>query len=59
MDNLKIVYMYTNHLSNFETAIHFNLANNAVVSKWEHISYEKGPQALYEKYRSRKNIYLS
>ena len=49
-----IEYMHTNYLSNFETAIHFNLANDAVVSKWERIYYEEGPQALYEEHRGRK-----
>ena len=49
--------MHTNHLSSFETAIHFNLANNAVVSKWERIYYEEGPQTLYEEQRGRnKNM---
>ena len=48
--------MHTNHLSSFETAIHFNLANNAVVSKWERIYYEEGPQALYEESRGRRRI---
>ena len=52
-----IEYMNTNHLSSFETAIHFNLANDVVVSKWERIYYEKGPQALYEERRGkRKNM---
>ncbi len=49
-----IEYMHTNHLSNFETAIHFNLANDTVVSKWERIYYEEGPQALYEEHRGKK-----
>ena len=49
-----IEYMHTNHLSSFETAIHFNLANDTVVSKWERIYYEEGPQALYEEHRGRK-----
>lgn len=52
-----IEYMHTNHLSSFETAIHFNLANDTVVSKWERIYYEEGPQALYEERRGRnKNM---
>lgn len=49
-----IEYMHTNHLSSFETAIHFNLANDTIVSKWECIYYEEGPQALYEEHRGRK-----
>lgn len=49
-----IEYMHTNHLSSFETAIHFNLANDTIVSKWERIYYEEGPQALYEEHRGRK-----
>lgn len=49
-----IEYMHTNHLSSFETAIHFNLANDTVVSKWERIYYEEGSQALYEEHRGRK-----
>ena len=43
-----IEYMHTNHLSNFETAIHFNLSSGKIVNKWERIYYEKGPLALYE-----------
>ena len=54
-----VEYMHTNHLSSFETAIHFNLANDAVVSKWERIYYEEGPQALYEERRGRKRIMSS
>ena len=52
-----VEYMHTNHLSSFETAIHFNLANDAVVSKWERIYYEEGPQGLYIERRGRsKNM---
>ena len=54
-----VEYKHTNHLSSFETAIHFNLANDAVVSKWERIYYEEGPQALYEERRGRKRIMSS
>ena len=46
--------MHKNHLSCTETAIHFNLGNNYIVSKWERIYYEEGPQALYEERRGRK-----
>lgn len=44
-----IEYMHNNHLSCLETAIRFNLAGDYIVSKWERIYYEEGPQALYEK----------
>lgn len=50
-------YMHKNHLSLQETAIHFNLAGAWVVSKWERIYYEEGPQVLYEERRGRnKNM---
>lgn len=42
-----VEYMHENHLSCQETAIHFNLAGDYVVSKWERIYYEEGPQGLY------------
>ena len=42
-----VEYMHNNHLSCQETAIHFNLSGDYVVSKWERIYYEKGPQGLY------------
>lgn len=48
-----VEYMHKNHLSLSETAIHFNLANHSIVSKWERIYYEKGPQALFEERRGR------
>ena len=49
--------MHRNHLSLTETAIKFNLGNHYVVSKWERIYYEEGPQALYEERRGRsKNM---
>lgn len=52
-----IEYMHNNHLSLTETAIHFNLVNHNIVSKWERIYYEEGPQALYEERRGRgKNM---
>lgn len=31
----------------------FNLAGDYVVSKWERIYYEEGPQALFEERRGR------
>jgi len=46
--------MHKNHLSCTETAIHFNLGNNYIISKWERIYYEEGPQALYGERRGRK-----
>lgn len=49
-----IEYMHTNQLSSTETAILFNLANPAIVLKWERIYYEEGPQALYEERRGRR-----
>ena len=46
-----VEYMHKNHLSATETAIKFNLAQHAVVLKWERIYYEEGPQALYTERR--------
>ena len=51
-----IEYMHDNHLSLTETCIKFNLGCPTVVGKWEHIYYEKGPQALYTERRGRKKI---
>lgn len=52
-----IEYMHENHLSCQETAFHFNLAGDYVVSKWERIYYEEGPQGLYIERRGRsKNM---
>ena len=52
-----IEYMHTNHLSCQETSYHFNLGNMDIVSKWERIYYEEGPQALYKERRGRnKNM---
>ena len=52
-----VEYMHNNHLSCLETAIHFNLAGDYVVSKWERIYYEEGPQGLYIERRGRsKNM---
>lgn len=48
-----IEYMHENHLSYIATAIHFNLAGGYVVSKWENIYYEEGPQGLYIKRRGK------
>lgn len=49
-----VEYMNNNHLSLQETAIHFNLAGYWIVSKWERIYYEEGPQGLYIDKRGRK-----
>ena len=52
-----VEYMRENHLSCQETAFHFNLAGDYVVSKWERIYYEEGPQGLYIERRGRsKNM---
>ena len=52
-----VEYMHENHLSCQETAYHFNLAGDYVVSKWERIYYEEGPQGLYIEQRGRlKNM---
>ena len=48
-----VEYMHNNHLSCQETAIHFNLSEDYIVSKWERIYYEEGPQALYRERRGR------
>ena len=51
--------MQRNHLSATEAAVHFNLGSGSVVSNWERIYYEKGPQGLYSKQRGRaKNMKL-
>ena len=48
-----VEYMRDNHLSANQTAIQFNLAGDCIVSKWERIYYEEGPQALYQERRGR------
>ena len=48
-----VEYMHTNHLSLQKTAFHFNLGHHNIVSKWERIYYEEGPQALYKERRGR------
>lgn len=48
-----IEYMHNNHLSATETAVHFRLGSTNVVSKWERIYYEEGPQGLYIERRGR------
>lgn len=50
-------YMHSNHLSLNQTTIHFNLGHHSVISKWERIYYEEGPQALFKERRGRsKNM---
>ena len=51
-------YMHKNHLSFFETAVHFNIGCAGVVSEWERIYYEKGSQALFKERRggNRNNM---
>ena len=51
-----IEYMHNNHLSCQETAFRFNLAGDYVVSKWERIYYEEGPEALYQHQRGKKKM---
>ena len=52
-----IEYMHNNHLSLEETCVKFNLGSHSVVSKWERIYYEEGPQGLYIERRGRlKNM---
>ena len=48
-----VEYMHNNHLSLAETCIQFNLGCHSVISKWERIYYEEGPQALYLERRGR------
>ena len=43
-----IEYMHANHLSCNEASYYFNLGNTAIVTRWERIYYEKGPQGLYQ-----------
>ena len=49
-----VEYMHENHLSCSETALIFKIPQDNVVSKWERIYYEEGPQALYEERRGRR-----
>lgn len=49
-----VEYMHNNHLSLAETAFRFRLGSNTIVSKWERIYYEEGPQALYVERRGRR-----
>ena len=51
-----VEYMHNNHLSATEAAVHFNLGSGNVVSKWERIYYEEGPEGLLEERRGRKNM---
>lgn len=54
-----VEYMRDNHLSSNEVAIRFNLAGDYVVSKWERIYYDEGPQALFEERRGRPRMMSS
>ena len=54
-----VEYMHNNHLSCQETTHHFNLGCVSVVSKWERIYYEEGPQALYKEQRGRNKTMSS
>lgn len=54
-----VEYMHNNHLSLTETAIKFNLGNHSIVSKWERIYYEEGPQGLYVERRGRSKNMIS
>lgn len=49
-----VEYMHNNHLSLAETAFQFRLGSNTIVSKWERIYYEEGPQAVYKERRGRR-----
>lgn len=49
-----VEYMHSNRLSATATANYFRLGCSAVVSKWERIYYEEGPQALYQERRGRR-----
>lgn len=49
-----VEYMHKNNLSCTETAVHFNLAGATIVSNWERIYYEEGPQGLFVERRGRK-----
>ena len=51
-----IKYMHSHHLSYLETAIHFKLGSNNIVSDWEKIYYEKGPQGLYKRKKTTRNV---
>ena len=48
-----VEYMHKNNLSLSETCIQFNLGSHSVVSKWERIYYEEGPQTLELERRGR------
>lgn len=49
-----IKYMHSNHLSLRDTSAYFNLGDHSIISKWERIYYEEGPQALFEERRGRR-----
>lgn len=49
-----VEYMHTNHLSIRQTAVLFGIPTHNVLSKWERIYYEEGPQGLCQENRGRK-----
>ena len=50
-----IEYMHQNHLSKREATYKFNLGSVCVISRWEQIYNEEGPQALYQEQRGKRN----
>ena len=54
-----IKYMYDNHLSYSETAVHFNLAGSDIIGKWLRIYNKKGIEALYRERRGRSKNMIS
>ena len=51
-----VEYMHKNRMSLTETAAHFCIPSMPTVSKWEHIYYEEGPEALLKERRGRKSM---
>ena len=49
-----VEYMHTNHLSIRQTAVLYGIPTHNVLSKWERIYYEEGPQGLCQENRGRK-----
>ena len=50
-----VEYMHKNDLSYLETAIHFNLGSNNVVSAWEEKYIKEGPDGLARRKKYSKN----
>ena len=48
--------MHTNKLSLRQTAAKYNLAQHKIVSNWERIYFEEGPEGLYKDRRSCANV---